>query len=252
MHNINTKDYNMKKIFLGLSFTCFLFAAFGQEEKIIIIDKGVGKTTRHSSKTVPERKLVDNISVLKFSPLQMVVGEINFGFERKIDEMSSVEFEFGPTLSNVRLSVNDNHYNDPWGNGYSQETSKIGLFGSVGYRFYPMDNGKVLNGFYVSPVFKYRLMNFGVHDYSGNLEDTKGNESHAYFTFNFGFQRWLSDHFSLDFFGGIGLGYEAHTRYDVATTYDGNTGLYNYYWDKRTYDGVRFLVTGGIKVGIGR
>lgn len=241
----------MKKIFLGLSFTCFLFTAFAQEEKVIVIDKGAGKTTRQSSKTATDRKLVDNISVLKFSPLQMAVGEINFGYERKIDEMSSFEVEFGPTLSNISLSVSENHYFDPYGN-YSQETSKIGFFTSIGYRFYPMDNGKVLNGFYVSPVFKYRLMNFGVQDFSENLEDTQGNENHAYFTFNFGFQRWLSEHFSLDFFGGIGLGYESHTRYSVASVYDGTNGTYSYYWDRHSYDGVRFLVTGGIKVGIGR
>lgn len=242
----------MKKIFLGLSLTCFLFTAFGQEEKIIVIDKGAGKTTGHSSRSTSTRKLVDNTSVLKFSPLQMAVGEINFGYERKIDEMSSFEVEFGPTLSNVGLSVSQNHYYyDPYGSN-SQETSKIGFFTSLGYRFYPMDNGKVLNGFYVSPVFKFRLMNFGVQDYSDNLKDTKGNESHAYFTFNFGFQRWLSEHFSLDFFGGIGLGYESHTRYSAVSIYDGTSGTYSYYWDRNSYDGVRFLVTGGIKVGIGR
>lgn len=239
----------MKNIFLGSFFSFLLFAAYSQEEKIIVIDRGTGKQYKSDLKS--DRKLVTNTSVLKFSPLQMVVGEINFGYERKIDEMSSVEFEFGPTLSNVGLRVQDNHFTDPFGTS-TQETSKIGFFGSVGYRFYPLDNSKVFNGFYVSPVFKYRLINFGVQDFSENLKDTKGNENHAYFTFNFGFQRWLSDNFSLDFFGGIGLGYEAISTYNVAVGYDGNSQLYTYYWDKNVYSGVRFLVTGGIKIGIGR
>lgn len=238
----------MKKLLVAIYLLSFLPTAFGQEEKIIVIDRGSGKTYREKK----ERTLVDHKSVMKFSPLQMVVGEINFGFEKKIDEMSSIEFEFGPTLSNVGLTVSANHYNDPWGGSQIGETSKIGFFGSAGYRFYPMDNGKVLNGFYVSPVLKYRLMNFGIHDYSENLTDTKGSENHMYFTFNFGFQRWLSQNFSLDMFGGIGLGYESHLRYTTAASYDGNTGVYSYYWDKNAYDGVRFVLTGGVKIGIGR
>ncbi len=239
----------MKNIFVAIYFLTFFQTVFGQEEKIIVIDRGSGKTYKEKK----ERILVDSKSVMKYSPLQMVVGEINFGYERKIDEMSSIEFEFGPTLSNVGLTVTDNHYNDPFGGGLTvEETTGLGLFGSVGYRFYPMDNGKVLNGFYISPVVKYRLKNFGVNDYSGILADTKGSENHMYFTFNFGVQRWLSQNFSLDMFGGIGLGYESHMRFNTAATYDGNTGIYSYYWDKKSFDGVRFVLTGGVKIGIGR
>lgn len=238
----------MRKALIAIYFLGFVLSAFAQEEKIIVIDRGSGKTYKEKR----ERALVENKSVLKFSPLQMVVGEINFGFERKIDEMSSVEFEFGPTLSNVGLTVNDNHYSDPWGGGsLVEETSGIGFFGSIGYRFYPLDNGKVLNGLYVSPVFKYRLKNFGVHDFTNILPDNKGSENHMYFTFNFGIQRWLSQKFSLDMFGGIGLGYESHMRFTTISTYDGNTGLYTSEWDKTTFDGVRFVLTGGVKVGIG-
>jgi len=238
----------MKKTFLLLTFTSLFLSVFGQEEKIIVIDKGSGKTYRH--REAKEKILVDHMSVMKFSPLQMVVGEINFGFEKKIDEMSSIEFELGPTLSNIGFTVNDNHYYDPFGN-YSAETSKIGVFVGVGYRFYPMDNSKVLNGFYVSPVFKYRLFNFGVHDYSENLKDSKGNENQLLFSFNFGYQKWLSQSFSLDFFGGVGLAYESHLHQQVATEYNSQTGYYDYYWDPNAYSGVRYLMTAGIKVGIG-
>lgn len=237
----------MKKTFIAVYFISFFFSVFGQEEKIIVIDRGSGKTQKQKK----ERDLVNNNTVLKFSPLQMLVGEINFGFEKKIDEISSVEFEFGPTLSNIEFSVEENHYYDPFGNGGSTETAGLGLFASAAYRFYPMDNSKVLNGLYVSPVLKYRLMNFGVHDYSDVLENTKGSENDIYFTFNFGFQRWLSESFSLDFFAGIGLGYESHLHYRATSVYDGNTGLYNYDWEKDAYNGVRFVFTGGIKIGIG-
>lgn len=237
----------MKNILTAFLFVSATLSAFAQEEKVIIIDKGPSYRTPRAPK---ERKIVENNGVMKFSPLQMLVGEINFGYEKVIDDYSSVEFEFGPTLSNIRLTVNSNHYFDPYSPSV-QETSGLGFFASAGYRFYPMDNGLVLNGFYVSPVLKYRLMNFGVVDFSENLEDTKGSENHLNFTFNFGYQTWLSERFSLDFFGGLGLSYESHIRYNAVSTYDGVTGLYSYAWDKNAYDGVRYLFTAGIKVGIG-
>ncbi len=240
----------MKLNLIALFILGFACKTIAQEEKFIVIDRGASKWMYKEKK---ERRIVDNMSVLKFSPLQMLAGEINFGYERKIDEMSSIEFELGPTLSNVGFSVNNNHfgYIDPF-YSYTTETSKPGFFASAGYRFYPLDNSKALNGFYVSPVLKYRLMNFGIVDYSENLKDTKGSENHFYFTFNFGYQTWLSDNFSLDFFGGLGLGYESHIRYRVLSAYDGNTGSYSYFWDKNAYDGVRYLLTLGVKVGIGK
>ena len=65
----------MKKIIAGFGVFCFAFNMFGQDEKVIIIDKGTYKKVQKETK---ERRLVDNTSVLKFSPLQMIAGEINF------------------------------------------------------------------------------------------------------------------------------------------------------------------------------
>lgn len=232
-----------------LSFALLFVSIYGiaQEEKIFVIDRGDRGRTRPQK----EQKLVDNDHVLKFSPLQMVMGEINVGFEKKIDEMSSFEFELGPTLSEVGFTVNDNHYADPWGNPSQGRNTGLGVFGSVGYRFYPMDNTMVLNRFYVSPVFKYRLYNFSLIDYSKTLDDQKGSENQAIFTFNFGYQKWLSDHFSLDMFAGLGLAYEGHKTYYVNSVYDGNIGNYVYSWKENNYNGVRFAFTMGVKVGIG-
>ena len=71
------------------------------------------------------------------------------------------------------------------------------------------------------------------------------------FSFNFGFQKWLSSRFSLDFFGGIGLAYESYITNEIVSVYNSTTQLYDYSWNRNSFDGVRFLVTGGIKVGIG-
>jgi ribosomal protein L30E len=239
----------MKHIFIVLGFVSFIQTVKAQDERIVIIDKNAGKEYIKTKKT---KNLVENTSVLKFSPMQMAIGEINFGYERKVSDYTSLDFEFGPTLSNVGLSIQGNHnvYIDPV-YGYSQETTGLGGFISVGYRFYPLDNGMVLNGFYVSPVVKYRRMNFGITDYSNMLDDTRGNENDLHFTFNFGFQKWISNRFSLDFYGGMGLSYETHTTYNVSTNYDDVTGTYLYSWNKNAYNGVRFILTGGVKVGFG-
>jgi hypothetical protein len=238
----------MKNKILSILLLATSLSAIAQEEKIVVIDRG----NHGRMKPQKEQKLVDNDYVLKFSPLQMIMGEINFGFEKRVDEMSSIEFELGPTMSEIGLSVNDNHVYDPYGMPALNRNTKLGVFGSVGYRFYPMDNTMVLNRFYVSPVFKYRLYNFGITDYSGMLDDKKGSENQALFTFNFGYQKWLSDHFSLDMFAGLGLAYEGHKEYSVESIYDGNTGYYLYSWKENTYSGVRFALTMGVKVGIGK
>ena len=94
-------------------------------------------------------------------------------------------------------------------------------------------------------------MNFGIEDYSENLQPTEGSEDHLYFTFNFGYQSWLSERFAIDYFAGLGLGYESHKRASVSTTYDPNTGYYNYFWDQNNYSGARYVFTMGLKVGIG-
>jgi hypothetical protein len=239
------------KIQLMCATIFFALYTQAQEEKVIVIDRGTSYKNSQQRSKKPE-KLVDNDYVIKFSPLQMIMGEINLGFEKRVDEMSSIEFEFGPTLSEVGFSVNSNHYNDPWGFNFSRRTTRAGVFGSVGYRFYPMDNTVVLNRFYVSPVFKYRIYNFGVEDYSKVLPSQKGSEGQAIFTFNFGYQKWLSDHFSLDMFAGFGLAFESHRDFFTESSYNDVTGTYTYKWVDNNYSGVRFAGTMGVKVGIGR
>lgn len=219
---------------------------YSQEDRIVIIEK---EKTRKEPKV---HKIVDNNYVMKFSPIQMIRGEINLGFEKVIDQMSSFEIELGPTVSEVGLTVNENHYNDPWNSQGAGRETAMGFFGSFAYRFYPMDGMKVLNGLYVSPVIKYRLYNFGLSDYSDILGDTKGSEGQAMFTFNVGVQRWYSDHFSMDFFAGLGLCHEVHKTAQVQYLYNGTTGEYDYSWDRYSYAGVRLTATMGIKIGIGR
>jgi hypothetical protein len=223
------------------------FGAMAQDQKVVIIDKG---SSYNAPKKRREPIVTNNINIIKFSPLQLLVGEINLGYERVLNDMSSVDFEIGPTLSNIRMSVAGNHIYNPGFGPSTERTSGVGFFLGTGYRMYPLNGGLAPNRFYVSPVFKFRLMNYGFHDFSKILSDVRGSEKDFNFSFNFGWQFWLEEKFSLDMFAGIGLAYESYKDYVMTNTYDGNTGLYTYGWQQDAYSGVRFLFTGGVKIGI--
>ncbi len=223
------------------------FCAMAQDQKVVIIDKG---SSYNAPKKRKEPLVTNNLNIIKFSPLQLLVGEINLGYERVLNEMSSVDFEIGPTLSNVRLSVSGNHLFNPGFGPSVERTSGVGFFFGTGYRMYPLRGGLAPNWFYVSPVFKFRQMNYGFHDFSNLLPNTKGSEKDFNFSFNFGSQFWLEEKFSLDVFAGIGLAYESYKDYFMTSVYNGTTGLYDYQWQEDAYSGVRFLFTGGVKIGI--
>jgi len=223
------------------------FSAMAQDQKVVIIDKG---SSYNAPKKLKEPLVTNNLNIIKFSPLQLLVGEINLGYERVLNEMSSVDFEIGPTLSNVRMSVSGNHLFNPGFGPSVERTSGVGFFFGTGYRMYPLRGGLAPNWFYVSPVFKFRQMNYGFHDFSNLLPNTKGSEKDFNFSFNFGSQFWLEEKFSLDVFAGIGLAYESYKDYFMTSVYNGTTGLYDYQWQEDAYSGVRFLFTGGVKIGI--
>lgn len=223
------------------------FSAMAQDQKVVIIDKG---SSYNAPKKRKEPLVTNNLNIIKFSPLQLLVGEINLGYERVLNEMSSVDFEIGPTLSNVRMSVSGNHLFNPGFGPSVERTSGVGFFFGTGYRMYPLRGGLAPNWFYVSPVFKFRQMNYGFHDFSNLLPNTKGSEKDFNFSFNFGSQFWLEEKFSLDVFAGIGLAYESYKDYFMTSVYNGTTGLYDYQWQEDAYSGVRFLFTGGVKIGI--
>jgi hypothetical protein len=218
---------------------------FAQED-VIIIDKGKLK----SYKSEREIKLNDNIQVFKFAPLNMLGGEINFGYERQVSKKGSIDIEIGPTISKIGLGVNS-HFVDPWSTTpTSIENSGMGFLTTFGYRFYPLDETEALNRFYVSPVLKYKLLNHTVEDLSGTLQDANGSNSQFNFYFNFGYQLWAAKYFAIDFYGGIGIGYQNIRDYYIASEFVNND--WNYYWQSDIAKGARYVFNAGIKVGIGK
>lgn len=213
------------------------------QDEMIIVDRG-SKDAR-AKKTI---RLNDNTSVVKFAPTQMVVGEINFSFERQISKYSSFEISAGPTISNISLGNVETHYFDQFGS-YTFQTSRLGAFGELAYRYYPLDETEALNRLYISPLLKVKVMNFGIEDASGVLSPTKGNDIRANFALNVGYQVWMSKSFCMDFYAGMGIGYQQRTEsYLVSEFVDPN---WISAWRPEIATGARYVFNLGFKVGIG-
>jgi hypothetical protein len=245
----------MKKIiWLSIGFCSLQTASvFAQDREVVIIERDSKSSRQKSSEP---RRLVNHIEVFKFDPLRMAIGEINFAYERKIGDQSSFEVELGPTVSNLGR----NRFTDFNGTYAGNRQPGMGVVASLGYRFYPLDGRPAFNQLYVSPKFKYRRYNEiidagttnDVGGVVGNvLEDAKGFSNEAIFTFNFGYQQWLAERFSFDYYLGVGIGSYYSVTYRPNTAYDGGTNTWVNTWSKIENRNARFVATIGLKVGIG-
>ncbi len=191
------------------------------------------------------QKINDLKTIVKYDPLRLLTGEIAFSVERKTGLNTSFEIEFGPTISEVR-PFNSDHL----GVGQSTSTrSNIGGFASIGYRFYPAKGA--FRGIYISPKFKYKLVNTTYVAPYGTTSDFIGDKSQGTFMFNFGIQTWATSNFSFDFYTGLGLGF-ANKNYAYQTSvYDNQTNTNIYSWVRKsdTYSTLVFNL--GVKIGIG-
>lgn len=236
----------MKKATLSVLLLGFLvsqsFTTLSQDEKYIVLDKNDLKALKKQPR---KQILVENDYVIKFDPTRMLVGELGFSYEKVMGINSSVEFEFGPTISNL---YDNNHYYYYSSNSYHTQ-SGIGVLASAAFRFYPMQ--EALNGFYVSPKLRYKSVNTMYIDQTGTLSDETGTKNQYSFMFNMGMQRWLSNQFSLDLYAGLGLGYSYNRDFIYNTFYDPITSQYTSEWTKQKYQGARVVANIGLKVGIG-
>jgi hypothetical protein len=192
------------------------------------------------------RRLVEHMNVFKFDPLRMSIGEINFAYERVLDDPMSLEVELGPTVSNLGR----NRFFVTQSSQY-EKNSAMGVFTSIAFKFYPLDGRPALNQLYISPKFKYRRYNELIEGGStSTLESIRGFTNESIFTFNFGYQQWLADRFSFDYYFGIGIGSYASTTYQASSEFINNEWQES--WLKQDDKYTRFVATIGMKVGIGK
>lgn len=219
-------------------------SSYAQEE-IIIVDRKNYKQPRKER----EIKLNENIQVIKFAPLNMLAGEINFGYERQFGQKGSIDIEVGPTISNIGFGLNSHIY-DPYGSNNTTAISSLGFLIGAGFRYYPLDETEALNRFYVSPVLKYKLMNTNYEDLSEILTDTRtGKKSMMNFYFNFGYQTWLSKSFSIDLFCGFGIGMHSESTFYTTQVFQQNEWVST--WQENSVSGAVYVGNIGLKVGIG-
>ena len=215
----------MKKSLLSLALFTTLFS-FGQEEE------------SYSKMAV------------KFTPTQLIFGELNFAFEHRITPHSSLELSAGPTISElggVQLITSTNN-----NNVYAERQSDIGYFVSLGYRFYPLNYAGAPRGLYISPEIKYRVYNILYIDNNVNpLSDKKGTTSQAMFRFNVGYQFWPGKKFALDVFTGIGLG-KVNQSVPIINYIYNSDGSSTPYWDTQNVSRASVNATIGVKIGIGK
>jgi len=220
-----------------------LSSSFFAQDEIIIID-------RSKSRFKTERDIVknENIQVFKFAPISLLDGEILLGYERQLTAKGSFDVELGPTISKIGFGIGG-HFVDPLQPSVGEQ-SGMGVVLGAAYRYYPLDETEALNRFYISPQFRYKVYNHTVHDYSGVItEDARGNETMANFFFNFGFQRWISRTFSLDFYFGVGIGHQTRRDYTYESFFNGTD--WEFRWLEDNVSGARYVVNTGIKIGIG-
>lgn len=222
----------------------FSGALFAQEEKVIVVKQSDYKRTQ--KKRASDRN-VENYNAFKFDPFRMAIGEINFSWETRIDEKVTLEFEAGPTVSNLgggRFSING-------GTESYQEQSGMGGLISAAVRYYPLEGYWAMNKLYVSPRIKYRRYNSNYHSEDVVVSDQRAYSNETIFSFNIGYQQWFSENFAFDYYIGMGIGTYKGTSYTMSSVYDGNTGLYTNSWDKTTDQYAHFVGVIGMKVTIG-
>ncbi len=236
----------MKKALLILLSFIALGANAQEDEQVVIVRQSDYKKPRKAPK--PDRN-VENYNAFKFDPFRMAIGEINFSWEHRFHEKATFEIELGPTVSNLGRN---RFYTQPGdGMGTYRRNSSMGVLASAAVRFYPLEDYFAMNKLYVSPRFKYRRYNEIITAENLSLNDTRGYSDELIFSFNVGYQAWLSDNFAFDYYVGAGIGSYFGKTYNVNSMYDGNTDTWIYSWQPVTNRYARFVGVIGMKVTIG-
>lgn len=229
------------KVILVLSFCLIGFLYFAQETVYIMQDN-------KKDRKINSNRTVEHINVVKYDPLQSIVGEVKFSFEHVISDKTSFEIGLGPTLDGI-TSI---RFFDDFGS-FNQE-GRIGYVAELGYRFYPLDDNPALNRLYISPVAGYKLYNSNLNpdqNFYPNLSDKTSQSHRGYFTFNIGIQSWLAKQFSVDYYAGFGLAMLLNDNFFIDENFDPNTGNLDYKWENNISRNNVFQFKLGVKFGIG-
>lgn len=216
-------------------------STYAQNERVyVVMDDDKPKKSRFSSV-----KEVNHLNVIHHDPIRMMAGEIGFSYERVVKEKLSIEIGVGPTLSGLGFT----RFFD-----FTETTStnsRFGFLGEIGLRYYPLNDMSALNKLYVMPSIKFRQFNVEYNANGIDLPNTTGYQNDLSYNFNIGFQQWLSDGFSFDYYIGFGLGMRYTQSFYASEDYNPDTQMFEPRWIG-TYDQLpRLNFNLGLKVGLG-
>jgi len=187
---------------------------------------------------------------IKFSPTQLVTGELHFAYEQRVMKQGSIELGIGPTVSEI--GINSFFFENNLGYGGVLAESSLGFFTSLQFRYYPIEGlATAPRGLYIAPELKFRQYNTIYRDEITNLGERKGAINQISFKFFTGYQFWIGGRFAIDLFTAVGIGTSNITRHSVLQTYDPNTQIYTGAWHESNRSVLRFTGAFGVKFGFG-
>lgn len=208
----------------------------------------------------------DQTYIIKFDPTRIilwegkisnhtrsVVSELGLGLEKKIGTHSSFEFELGATRYDYAfepVGARDVPDDDYYQTLHYNVASKLGFYSSLAYRYYPIK--QALRGVYVSPKFRYRLLKDEVTPKVSDIVDSR-EESHKEFFYmiNLGYETWLSDNYSLDFYIGVGMRSKISNFNHCYWSYNSKTNSSTLNWISSSTKEILPNINLGVKIGFG-
>lgn len=192
---------------------------------------------------------IENKFAFKFTPTQLIMGELNLSTEFRIARKLSLDIDFGPTISQVGFG---GRALEDFEEGQDQliREGSFGYFGALGLRFYPFEKTSALTRMYLHPQLKYRVYNTLISEETEAWEPINAVNTQYKFLFNVGWQLWTNESFGFDFYLGGGLGYRQLDRCTPILVYENNSFTYN--WDVEQLNRPQLLLNAGIKLAFGK
>ncbi|MDX1446011.1 DUF3575 domain-containing protein [Lishizhenia sp.] len=217
-------------------------SAYAQTEKVYVVNK----KSRFFKTPPSERIEVEHMNVIKFDLLNQLNGEMRFSYEHVIGDKSSFEITAGPNVSNI--------WSGRFSSQYGGEVGKLGVSAELGFRYYPLRDLSALNQFYIMPAVGVKHFNTEYHapQFEGQItpDPFLGNETRMYYTFNVGYQHWVSKTLSIDYFIGMGLAQINENSAYSTYFYDGS-GQGTSEWVTSSSNFPSMQINAGLRFGIG-
>lgn len=192
---------------------------------------------------------IENKFAFKFTPTQLIMGELNLSTEFRIARKMSLDIDLGPTISQIGLGGRALEDFDNGQENLIREGS-FGYFGALGVRYYPFEKTSALTRFYLHPQLKYRVYNTLVSEETEAWDQINFSNTQYKFLFNVGWQLWTTKSFGFDFYLGGGIGYRQLEMGTPMLTYENNEFQYN--WEVELQNRPQLLMNAGIKLAFGK